>query len=775
MGNITIEQLAKIVGMTTTQLLLRLKSAGIEIKDRTQNLTDHQKTLFLNYLKSSQNNAKDSSLTLSKEKKILRTTKVSNNTIRSSINITVLKHRLRHNIDKTLDLEEEKVKTVSSFNDSSKIVKSEIKFNDTTENTIVDQNKEQKNEIPLQTDNLIKKQKKITPEIKHTIKKKSSPFLQVKSKEKEIDVGAKSVINKVIFIPETISVLELAQKMAIKVTEVIKIMMKMGVVATINQTIDQNTASIVALEMGFEVKFIKESAIEDYLNNIEKTEDAELITRAPIVTIMGHVDHGKTSLLDYIRNTKVVSHEAGGITQHIGAYSVSTNHGMITFLDTPGHEAFTAMRARGTACTDIVVLIVAADDGIMPQTIEAIKHAQIANVPLIVAINKIDKPGVKSENIKVELTKYDIVVESLGGQTMCQEISAKTGYGIDDLLDSILILAEMQELKAPISCLARGVIIEGHLDKGHGAVASILVQKGILHQGDILLAGHYYGKIRAIFADTGEKIICAGPSIPVKVLGLSGIPNSGDEVVVVATEKKAREIALFRQGKYRDVRLAKQQASKLENILFKMKEDATKILCVVLKADVHGSLEAIKDMLNNLMVEGVKINIVFIGVGEITESDVNLALATKGIIIGFNVRANAIAKKLAEKEGIDLRYYSVIYKLKDDILAALHGMIGPKYEERIIGLLEIREIFRSSKTGIVIGCIVLEGFIKRGIPLRILRDNVVIHNGELESLRRFKEDVSEVKQGMECGIGIKNFSDVKIGDKIEIYKLTIVK
>ncbi|MBU4449577.1 MAG: translation initiation factor IF-2, partial [Proteobacteria bacterium] len=588
-------------------------------------------------------------------------------------------------------------------------------------------------------------------------------------------VPSSQALAREIAIPETLTVGELAQKMAIKATEVIKTMMKMGAMAAINQVVDQDTAALVAEEMGFKTKLIKETILEDNLVVTEDLDSGEMLKRAPVVTIMGHVDHGKTSLLDYIRRTKVAAKEAGGITQHLGAYHVETERGIITFLDTPGHEAFTAMRARGAKCTDIVVLVVAADDGVMPQTVEAIQHAQAASVPIIVAINKIDKPEVDPEKIKTELTKYNIVPEEWGGDTIFQKISAKTGAGVDALLESILILAEVQELKAPIACQARGVVIEAHLDKGHGPVASILIQRGTLHQGDVMLAGLYYGRVRAMFDDTGKKINEALPSMPVEVLGLSGVPAAGDEVIVSVNEKKAREIALFRQGKYRDVKLAKQQATKLENILNKMQEQGTKILNIVLKTDVQGSAEAIRDMLNKISVDEVKVHVVSSGAGGITESDVNLALASDGIVIGFNVRADAVAKNLIEKEGVDLRYYSVIYKLVDDIKAALTGMLAPKYEEQNLGMVEVREVFKSSKFGTIAGCMVLEGVVKRGALVRLLRDNVVIHQGEIESLRRFKDDVQEARQGMECGIGIKGYNDVKVKDQIEVYKSVLVK
>jgi translation initiation factor IF-2 len=601
---------------------------------------------------------------------------------------------------------------------------------------------------------------------------------QAKSGVMPVAAAAASVpqpmVTKEITVPETITVANLAQRMSIKAAEVIKTMMKMGAMATINQVIDQETAALVAEEMGYKTKMLKENALEESLE-LEQVTTAEAKLRAPVVTIMGHVDHGKTSLLDYIRRTKVAAGEAGGITQHIGAYHVNTPRGMVTFLDTPGHEAFTAMRARGAKATDIVVLIVAADDGVMPQTIEAVQHAKAAKAPLIVAINKIDKPGADPEKIKQDLTKYEIVPESWGGDTMFQEISAKTGAGVDALLESILILAEVLELKAPVDCPARGIVVESHLDKGHGPVATVLIQRGTLRRGDIVLAGLHYGKVRAMIDDTGRKVGEAGPSIPVEVLGLSGTPSAGDEAIVIADEKKAREIALFRQGKYREVKLAKQQAAKLENIFDRIKEENVKTLNIILKTDVQGSIEAISEALNKLSVAEVKVKIVAGSVGGITESDVNLAIVSSAIMIGFNVRADVAARRLAEREGVEIRYYNVIYKLVDEIKAALTGMLAPRFEEQIVGLAEVREVFRVSKVGVIAGCIVQEGSIKRSIPLRILRDNIVVYEGELESLRRFKEDISEVRNGMECGIGIKNYNDIKVGDQLEFYKVVPIK
>jgi translation initiation factor IF-2 len=571
-----------------------------------------------------------------------------------------------------------------------------------------------------------------------------------------------------VFIPESITVADLAQKMTIKAAEVIKVMMKMGAMVTINQVIDQETAMLVVEEMGHTGKAVNANAIEDVLYEA----DSSLVAapRAPVVTIMGHVDHGKTSLLDYIRRTKVTSSEAGGITQHIGAYHVETTKGMITFLDTPGHEAFTAMRARGAKCTDIVILVVAADDGVMPQTIEAIQHARAAKVPVVVAINKIDKPEADLERIRTELSRHEIISEEWGGETMFQHISAKTGEGIDELLVRILLQAEILELTAVDTGPARGMVIESRLDKGRGPVASILVTAGKLCKGDMILAGREYGRVRAMIGDNGKQALDIGPSMPVEVIGLSGTPVAGDEVVVVANEKKAREIAQFRLGKYRAVRLAKQQSAKLENIFNQMHEGEQSSLNIVLKADVQGSLEAITEALTKLSTSEVKVTIVSSGVGGINESDVNLAIASSAIILGFNVRADAAARTAVDRESIDLHYYSIIYDLIDQVRAALTGMLKPEFEEKMVGLAQVRDVFRSSKLGSVAGCMVLEGTVKRHLPIRVLRDNVVVYEGELESLRRFKEDVSDVRIGTECGIGVKNYNDVQAGDQIEVYE-----
>ena len=582
------------------------------------------------------------------------------------------------------------------------------------------------------------------------------------------------VVNRDVIIGETITVAELANKMAVKGSQVIKAMMKMGAMATINQVIDQETAQLVAEEMGHKVILRRENELEEAVMS-DRDTDAAQESRAPVVTIMGHVDHGKTSLLDYIRSTKVASGEAGGITQHIGAYHVETDNGMITFLDTPGHAAFTAMRARGAQATDIVILVVAADDGVMPQTIEAIQHAKAAGVPVVVAVNKIDKPEADPDRVKNELTQYGIIPEEWGGENMFVNVSAKAGTGIDDLLNAILLQAEVLELTAIREGMASGVVIESFLDKGRGPVATVLVREGTLNKGDIVLCGFEYGRVRAMRDELGREVMEAGPSIPVEILGLSGVPAAGDEATVVRDEKKAREVALYRQGKFREVKLARQQKAKLENMFANMTEGEVSELNIVLKSDVQGSVEAISDSLLKLSTDEVKVKIIGSGVGGITETDATLAAASNAIILGFNVRADASARRVIDAENVDLRYYSVIYNLIDEVKAAMSGMLAPEFKQQIIGLAEVRDVFKSPKFGAIAGCMVTEGNIKRHNPIRVLRDNVVIYEGELESLRRFKDDVNEVRNGMECGIGVKNYNDVRVGDMIEVFEVIEVK
>ncbi|MFP3852526.1 translation initiation factor IF-2 [Pseudomonas sp. W5-01] len=570
-------------------------------------------------------------------------------------------------------------------------------------------------------------------------------------------------------IGETISVGDLAQQMSVKAAEIIKFMFKLGTPATINQVLDQETAQLVAEELGHKVTLVSDTALEDSLAESLKFE-GETFSRAPVVTVMGHVDHGKTSLLDYIRRAKVAAGEAGGITQHIGAYHVETERGMVTFLDTPGHAAFTAMRARGAKATDIVILVVAADDGVMPQTIEAVQHAKAAGVPLVVAVNKIDKPGADLDRIRSELSVHGVTSEEWGGETPFVSVSAKMGTGVDELLEAVLLQAEVLELMATPSAPGRGVVVESRLDKGRGPVATVLVQDGTLRQGDMVLVGSNYGRVRAMLDENGKPIKEAGPSIPVEILGLDGTPDAGDEMSVVADEKKAREVALFRQGKFREVKLARAHAGKLENIFENMGQEEKKTLNIVLKSDVRGSLEALQGALNGLGNDEVQVRVVGGGVGGITESDANLALASNAVLFGFNVRADAGARKIVEQEGLDMRYYNVIYDIIEDVKKALTGMLGSDVRENILGIAEVRDVFRSPKFGAIAGCMVIEGVVFRNRPIRVLREDIVIFEGELESLRRFKDDASEVRAGMECGIGVKSYNDVKVGDKIEVFE-----
>ena len=593
------------------------------------------------------------------------------------------------------------------------------------------------------------------------------------SRESNFQVPTEAVIKEV-HVPETITVADLAHKMAVKASEVIKQLMKLGQMVTINQVLDQETAMILVEEMGHKAYPAKLDDPEALLEEGTEHADAVQLPRAPVVTVMGHVDHGKTSLLDYIRRAKVASGEAGGITQHIGAYHVETPRGMITFLDTPGHEAFTAMRARGAKATDIVILVVAADDGVMPQTREAIAHAKAAGVPLVVAINKIDKPGSNLDRVKQELIAEQVVPEEYGGESPFIPVSAKTGEGIDTLLENVLLQAEVLELTAAVDTPARGLVIEAKLDKGRGPVATILVQSGTLKRGDVVLAGSSYGRVRAMLDENGKSISEAGPSIPVEIQGLTEVPAAGEETMVMGDERKAREIGLFRQGKFRDVKLAKQQAAKLENMFEQMAEGEVKSLAMIIKTDVQGSQEALVHSMQKLSTTEVRVQVVHAAVGGITESDVNLAVASKAVIIGFNTRADASARKLAEANGIDIRYYNIIYDAVDDVKAAMSGMLAPEKREQALGLVEIRQVFTVSKVGSIAGCYVLEGQVKRGASVRLLRDNVIIWTGELDSLKRFKDDVKEVKAGFECGLSLKNFNDIKEGDQLEVFEVTEV-
>ncbi|MCX7120871.1 MAG: translation initiation factor IF-2 [Gammaproteobacteria bacterium] len=825
MANVTIKQLAELVRMTPDHLKEQLKEAGVDVQSDDQAISDDEKRKLLLYLKNRNVAASATASETARPKMTMQARSNRQSSVvmqgKKSVNVEVRTKRTVKppTVTVVAPVVVPIVKTTSEATAEIAKPESQQAITKTPEKPLKASDKTplQKNttETPVKTEpkeiTIGKKAKKgksgfgEDEEEKEVNRKKAVKLQDVRTrrfnplvvqtdddeegdgyygghrrrkkfkvKEKaSIEHGFEKPVAKEthdVSIPETISVAELAQKMKVKAAEVIKVMMGMGALVTINQVIDQDTAVLVVEEMGHRPVMTKENAIEEGLLDYTETTDREMSPRPPVVTIMGHVDHGKTSLLDYIRRTKVTAGEAGGITQHIGAYHVDTDRGTITFLDTPGHEAFTAMRARGAQCTDIVILVVAADDGVKPQTVEAIKHAKAANVPIIVAINKMDKHDIDLDRIKTELSQHAVISEEWGGDTMFHYISAKTGDGVDKLLEGILLQAEVLELKAPKTGMAHGVILESRLDKGRGPVATILITSGLLKKGDILLAGSQFGRIRAMMGDNGLPTESAGPSIPVQVLGLSAVPSAGDEAIVVPNERKAREIAGFRHGKHRDVRLAKQHAMRLENLFTKMGAEAQSVLNIVLKADVQGSLEAIIDALNKLSTAEVKVNVIVGAVGGIAESDINLAMASNAVVLGFNVRADVGARALVEKESVDMRYYSIIYDLIDEIRSAMTGLLAPKFEEKIVGLAQVREVFRSSKFGSIAGCMVIEGTVRRNLPIRVLRNNVVIYEGQLESLRRFKEDASEVRNGMDCGIGVKNYNDVKTGDQIECYE-----
>jgi translation initiation factor IF-2 len=850
MADVTVKQLAQVVGIPVERLLTQLQEAGLSFTDATQTVDEEQKRILLTHLKSSGNReVRTTPERITLKRKSLSQVKLGHDVHSGkTVNIEVRKKRTYVKRSSLIDpqsgqeieveeeilnhedvaMEEEVIATTEEISAEAaeklvagEKVESELQAGEQNnleitaanaepiplnakgeplivpvEEVKVDKSKKkhvEKTELESESDfkKAKKKAKYVAPEPdeddrgmqgrhkRGKVKRRKGSEKSEKYREAEealthgFAMPTTPVIREVA-LPETITVAELAKRMSVKAAEVIKVMIGLGAMATINQVIDQDTAVIVVEEMGHKPRLLKESAIEDDLGDA-LTKGSHLESRAPVVTIMGHVDHGKTSLLDYIRRTKVAAGEAGGITQHIGAYHVSTEKGDITFLDTPGHAAFTAMRARGAQATDIVILIVAADDGVKPQTTEAVQHAKAAKVPIIVAINKMDKPDADADRVMNELSAYDVIPESWGGDTMYVQISAKSGLGIDSLLDAILLQAEVLELRANTDGAAKGVVIESRLDKGRGPVATILVQSGTLHRGDILLAGLQYGRVRALVSDNGTLVDSAGPSTPVEVLGLSAIPHAGDDAVVVPDEKRAREVALFRQGKFRDVKLARRQKSSMEGIFENMTVAEAKVLTVVLKADVQGSIEAISDALVKLSTEEVKVEIIASGVGGITESDVHLAIASNAILIGFNVRADSGAKRLSEQESVALHYYSVIYDIVDQVRGALTGMLSPQFKEEIVGIAEVRDVFRSPKIGAIAGCMVVEGTIKRNNPIRVLRNNVVIYEGTLESLRRFKDDVLEVRQGFECGIGVKNYNDVKPGDLIEVFETIEIK
>lgn len=865
MADVTVKQLAQVVGIPVERLLNQLQEAGLSFTDDQQTVNEEQKRILLNHLKRTSlrdanvsperitlrrkslsqvtvghdaHSGKTVSVEVRKKKIFVKRTQIVEQqpeveepaVMSEDQQIAVEQHLVEAAPESVSEIATETAENVAESTEvhiepkeesTAKEVSDDEQTEEPTESLTpeVIENKntsEETKEAAVKEEHKLEKQSK-KKHVEQTTEAEASEFRKVKKKpkyqttydrdeedqdgprrsgrskfkkRKGIEKSEKlreaeeslthgfalptSPVIKEVLVPETITVAELAKRMSVKAAEVIKIMMSLGAMATINQVLDQETAVIVVEEMGHKARIIKEDAIEVGLGE-SITKGSRTESRAPVVTIMGHVDHGKTSLLDYIRRTKVAIGEAGGITQHIGAYHVSTAKGDITFLDTPGHAAFTAMRARGAKVTDIVILIVAADDGVKPQTIEAIQHAKAAKVPIIVAINKMDKPDADPDRVMNELTVHEVIPEAWGGDTMFINISAKAGMGIDELLDAILLQSEVLELTAVTDGAAKGVVIESRLDKGRGPVATVLVQSGTLHKGDILLAGFQYGRVRALVGDNGDMVDSAGPSIPVEVLGLSAIPHAGDEAVVVPDEKKAREVALFRQGKFRDVKLARRQKSTIEGIMENMAAGESKVLNVVLKADVQGSLEAISEALVKLSTDEVKVEVISSGVGGITESDVHLAIASSAILVGFNVRADSGAKKLAEHESVSLHYYSVIYDIVDQIKGALTGMLAPQFKEEIVGIAEVRDVFKSPKIGAIAGCMVIEGVIKRNNPIRVLRANVVIYEGTLESLRRFKDDVVEVRQGFECGIGVKNYNDVKPGDLIEVYETVEIK
>ena len=815
MGKSNVEEFATELGLPVDLLLKQLKSSGVDKSSASDELKEDDKAALLAYLRS------EHGASLRPKSKITLTRK-QNTQIRKTdsegrartIQVEVRKKRTIVKPDQSKEkksesiVENKPIEPKEVVDDNQKNIRdeeakrhaalAEAQAEDVQKKKLPSEKKDE----PPQDGTLhrpaskagvkVEKEKKTKKNewVDRTIKKRpikgrssnnNSGWRSPKSKNKNIDANQDQDQNftapsepviKDILIPETISVADLGHKMAIKASELIKSLMGMGMMVTINQVLDQETAMILVEEMGHNPQAAKENDPESLLDNDESITP-QIESRPPVVTVMGHVDHGKTSLLDFIRTSRVASGEAGGITQHIGAYHVETEKGVATFLDTPGHEAFSAMRARGAKATDIVVLVVAADDGVMPQTIEGINHSKAAGVPLIVAINKIDKPDANSEKVKNELLAQEVIPEDLGGDSMFVEISAKTGQGIDKLLDAILLQAEILELKAPINTPAKGIIIEGRLDKGRGPAATLLVQSGFIRPGDSLLAGNASGRIRAMLNEAGKTVKEAGPSIPVEVIGLSEVPKAGDEFIVLSDEKKAREIALFRQGKFRDVKLAN-QASKLENVFDQMTEAEVRFLPLIIKADVQGSAEALAGSLEKLSTEEVKVNVIHSAIGAVNESDINLASASNAVIIAFNVKAESGARKLADNLEVDMRNYSIIYEAVDEVKSALGGLLAPEQKENILGLVEIREIYKASKVGNIAGCMVLEGLIRRNSNVRLLRDSAVIFEGELDSLKRFKDDAKEVKANTECGLALKNFNDIEVGDKVEVYELVQV-
>ena len=824
MTQVTVKELAQVVDTPVERLLQQMREAGLPHTSAEQVVTDNEKQALLAHLKSSHGEKLEEPRKITLQRKTTTTLKVAGS---KTISVEVRKKKTyvkrspdEIEAEKQRELEEqraaEEAARLKAEEEARKQAEAEARKQqdaaalaavapaaevaaaapaaEPVSTAVAAERKKEElrraeKDKPVRTDDDERRDRKHAQHRPAPKDKAPTPRVAPRSTDEEVDdfrrgrggrmkpkkrnqhgfQSPTGPIVREVAIGETITVADLAAQMSVKGAEVVKFMFKMGTPVTINQVLDQETAQLVAEEMGHKVKLVSENALEEQLAESLKYE-GEAFSRAPVVTVMGHVDHGKTSLLDYIRRAKVAAGEAGGITQHIGAYHVETDRGMVTFLDTPGHAAFTQMRARGAKATDIVILVVAADDGVMPQTQEAVQHAKAAGVPIVVAINKMDKPDANPDNIKNGLAALDVIPEEWGGDAPFVGVSAKAGTGVDELLEAVLLQAEMLELKATPAAPGRGVVVESRLDKGRGPVATVLVQDGTLRQGDMVLVGVNYGRVRAMLDENGKTIKEAGPSIPVEILGLDGTPDAGDEMMVVADEKKAREVALFRQGKFREVKLARQHSSKLENIFETMGQDEKKTLNIVLKSDVRGSLEALQGALADLGNEEVQVRVIGGGVGGITESDANLALASNAVLFGFNVRADAGARKIVEQEGIDLRYYNVIYDIIEDVKKALTGMLGSDVRENILGTAEVRDVFRSPKFGAIAGCMVIEGTVHRNRPIRVLRDDVVIFEGELESLRRFKDDVSEVRNGMECGIGVKSYNDVKVGDKIEVFE-----
>ena len=826
MAEVTVEQLAKVVGTPVDKLLEQLTDAGLKFTAADQVISDNEKLQLLEHLRDSRSaklgNAEGDNKKITLRRKSTSQLKVSGGQGRTSTSSTVnVEVRRKKTYVKRSDLVEEQEQKKREEEEALEAIRlaeeAEQKKRDDEANAAAEKLRLEEEAVKEAADKVAQAEAekaaqalaaaKATDAPAPTVEKKPAatkdkkPARKRDGKRAELHVSSdkrgrrkpsggrnrgratvessgkhaferptEPVIHEV-EVPESISVADLSQKMAIKAAEVIKVMMKMGAMATINQVIDQDTAILVVEEMGHVATPVQTDNVE---SDVVKPEydDAARVTRPPVVTVMGHVDHGKTSLLDYIRRAKVADGEAGGITQHVGAYHVETDNGVITFLDTPGHAAFTAMRARGAQVTDIVVLVVSADDGVMPQTKEAVDHAKAAGVPLVIAVNKIDKEGVDPDRVRTDLSGLEVVPEEWGGDTIFINVSAKTGEGVEQLLDAISLQAEVLELKAVPEGPATGTIIESTLDRGRGPVCTVLVQEGRLARGDLLLAGEEYGRVRAIFDEQGNQIESAGPSLPVVVLGLSGTVQSGEDAIVAESERKAREIAEGRRSRTREIKLAAQQAAKLENIFTQMKESEMESVNILVKADVQGSAEALRESLLNLSTDEVKVTIVSAAVGGITESDINLAAASSAIVMGFNVRADGSARKALDATGVDLRYYSVIYEAIDDVKSAMSGLLSPELREEIIGVAEVKDVFKSSALGAVAGCQVVEGLIKRGSPIRVLRNNVVIYEGELESLRRHKDDVNEVRSGTECGIAVKNYNDVRPGDNIEVYTRT---